>query len=181
MYTREHRELRMRLTCFVDPVDQCQIHMLELENLYARERTLEVADYFELALAPEMEQLAHPTYHDLFIETAPFGESGILAHRRRRDPQEPCIYLCHLLAMPSDMEVFAQTDREAFLGRNGSPWQPWSLREKGKQGLFGAPIHPCASLRCTVRLGGRGRMRLVYATYCRFQEQPPIPRIFPWT
>lgn len=178
VYTREHRELRMRLTCFVDPVDQCQIHMLELENLSARERTLEVADYFELALAPEMEQLAHPTYHDLFIETAPFGDSGILAHRRRRDPQEPCIYLCHLLAMPSDMEVFAQTDREAFLGRNGSPWQPWSLREKGKQGLFGAPIHPCASLRCTVRLGGRGRMRLVYATYCRFQEQPPHPEDF---
>ena len=134
-YAREHGELRMRLTCFVDPVDQCQIHMLELENLSARERTLEVADYFELALAPEMEQLAHPTYHDLFIETAPFGDSGILAHRRRRDPQEPCIYLCHLLAMPSDMEVFAQTDREAFLGRNGSPWQPWSLREKGKQGF----------------------------------------------
>lgn len=68
----------MRLTCFVDPVDQCQIHMLELENLSARDRTLEVADYFELALAPEMEQLAHPTYHDLFIETAPFGDSGIL-------------------------------------------------------------------------------------------------------
>ena len=61
VYTREHRELRMCLTCFVDPVDQCQIHMLELENLSARERTLEVADYFELALVPEMEQLAHPT------------------------------------------------------------------------------------------------------------------------
>lgn len=59
----------MRLTCFVDPVDQCQIHMLELENLSARERTLEVADYFELALAPEMEQLAIPRTMIFFIET----------------------------------------------------------------------------------------------------------------
>lgn len=178
IYTREHRELRMRLTCFVDPVDQCQIHMLEMENLSARERSLEVADYFELALAPEMEQLAHPTYMDLFIETAPFGESGMLAHRRRHNPQDPSVYLCHFLAMPMDAEVFAQTDRAAFLGRNGSPWQPGSLREKAKPGLFGAPIHPCASLRCSLHLGGRGRARLVYVTCCRFQDDPLRPEDF---
>ncbi len=175
VYFREHRELRMRLTCFVDPVDQTILHVLELENLSPRERLVEAADYFEIALAPEEEQLAHPAYTDLFIETAPFGENGILAHRRRRAPEDPSIYMCHYLAMPSDLEVFSQTDRAAFLGRNGSPWQPASLREKAAPGLFGAPIHPCASLRCRISLGGRGRARLVYATCCRFQEEPPQP------
>ena len=170
---REHRELRMTLTSFVDPVDQHLCHVLELENLSVHDRTLEIADYFELALAPEMEQLAHPTYSDLFIETQPLGERGILAHRRRRAPEDRSIWLCHALTQPAGLTVFPETDRCAFLGRNGSPWRPLALRQPPKRGFFGAPVHPCVALRCPLSLHGRGHARLVFVTSCHTQEDAP--------
>lgn len=171
--TRTCRELRMTLTCFVDPVRQRICHQLELENLSAHSRTLEVADYMEVSLAPEMEQLSHPAYSNLFLESAPLGDRGILLHRRRRAPEEPSRYLCHLLALPGDQLIYPETDREAFLGRNGSPWRPEALRQSARRGFFGAPVHPCAALRCPLSLAGRGRVRLLFVTCCLTQEDPP--------
>ena len=168
--TRTHRELRMTLRTLVDPVSQHILHALTLENLSTRDRALEVADYFELALTPEMEQLAHPTYNDLFIETAPFGEMGLTAVRHARSPEECPVRLYHLLAQPAEAAVFAETDRCAFLGRNGSPWQPQALRQAAHQGVFGTPVHPCAALRCQVTLHGLGRIQLVFVTHCTREE-----------
>ena len=139
-----------------------ELRRLSVTNRSARNRSLEFTSYAELALAPHAADRAHPAFSKMFIETE-CPEPGVLvAHRRPRSPDEPPIWVAHvLLGAASDIQF--ETDRALFLGRAKTPDAAEALA-RDLTGSAGAVLDPIFSLRGRAVLEPRARIELTFLT-----------------
>ena len=63
--------------------DDVEVRRLTVTNLSDRPRELEVTSYAEIVLAPPADDLAHPAFGKLFVETEYLPESAALLCSRR--------------------------------------------------------------------------------------------------
>ena len=142
--------------------DDVELRRLSVTNRSARNRSLEFTSYAELALAPHAADRAHPAFSKMFIETE-CPEPGVLvAHRRPRSPDEPPIWVAHvLLGAASDIQF--ETDRALFLGRAKTPDAAEALA-RDLTGSAGAVLDPIFSLRGRAVLEPRARIELTFLT-----------------
>ena len=176
VYTRSIGQMETSLTCTVNPIDGAFVHLIELNNPTGRERLIEVASYFEISLAGQKADQAHPAFRDLFVETFRVGKRGLAARRRPRDGRDDLRCLTHAVACDTELiHILPQTDRSAFLGRNGSVQSPRQLQEGIAKAApkVGAVIHPCMSLTAQFLLPPHGRARLLFATVLEDEERLP--------
>ena len=176
VFTRTHLGIESRLSCFVNPLDGAALHLLEVVNRSNKERTLEAASYFELALSGQKADATHPAFRNLFIQTERAGKNVLCARRRPRDGSDPRQVLVH--GMGADVTLIhtvAQSDRSAFLGRGGSILSPREMTESmsNVNGRVGAMINPCMSLRTQFMLPAHGRAQLTFCTILAEDEQQP--------
>ncbi|MBQ8536507.1 MAG: hypothetical protein IJ461_03775, partial [Clostridia bacterium] len=167
IYHRLVDELSVTLTCWVNPIDGAFLHLMEIENQQKTDRILEAASFFALTLLDKQADLAHPAFRELFVETAQLSPRTLIARRRPRQPSEPSPTLTHTLSCDGQVLHYAwQTDRCAFVGRNGSLFHPADMQRpiQAVSSMAGAPIHPCMSLRCQLMLPAKGRVQLLFAT-----------------
>ena len=138
----------------VAPEDDVEIRRISLINRSDRVRNLEITSYVELALAPHTADRQHPAFNKLFIETEAIRERGALvASRRLREPEEPPVWVCHLLTepAPNGEEIQFETDRRRFLGRGGTTENPAALHGDLSNSA-GHVLDPIFSLRRTLTL-----------------------------
>ena len=96
-----------------------------------RIREIEVTSYAEIVLAPAADDLAHPAFGKLFVETEYLPESAaLLCHRRPRDPRRAGAWAVHVLSLEGRAQgpVEWETDRARFLGRGRGPDDPAGAR-----------------------------------------------------
>ena len=87
----------------------------------------------ELALAPQAADTAHPAFGKMFVETMR-EDDVLLARRRPRSPDDPPIWVAHMLVGASGT-IKAETDRAEFLGRRNTVHAPMALsRESDRIG-----------------------------------------------
>jgi cyclic beta-1,2-glucan synthetase len=155
-FYRSDAGLRTLLEIAVAPDSDAEIRRVTLTNHTSRTHDLELTSYAELVLGPHADDLAHPAFGKLFLETelAPLP-SVLLCRRRPRAEDEKAIWAVHLLAVEGTSVGHAQheTDRARFLGRNRTPANPAAL-EPGSalSGRTGAVLDPIFSLRQRVRV-----------------------------
>jgi cyclic beta-1,2-glucan synthetase len=167
IFQRRDEGIETLLEIAVSPEDDVEVRRLSLTNKSDRAREIEITSYAELALARVADDLAHPAFGKLFLETSFIPEySAVLCGRRPRDAAEPGLWAIHVLSMEGRMQdqVQWETDRAKFLGRGRGPEDPVSLDGRTLSGTTGAVLDAIASLRTRVRLAPGGFARVTFAT-----------------
>ncbi len=156
-----------QLDIAVSNEDDVEVRRLSVTNHSDRPREIEITSYAEIVLAPPADDLAHPAFGKLFVETEFLPETAaLLCHRRPRAPDEPGAWAIHVLSLEGRKQgpVEWETDRARFLGRGRGPGNPQALDGRSLSGTAGFVIDPVVSLRQRIRLAPGGFMRLSFAT-----------------
>ena len=133
-----------------------EVRRLTLINRDDRPRELELTSYAEVVLGRHADDLAHPAFGKLFLETEWLaGSEALLCRRRPRSHEQKPVWAVHVVAVEgrSPGVVEYETDRVRFLGRGRTPADPAAL-EPGAvlSGTTGPVLDPIFSLRRRIRL-----------------------------
>ena len=84
-FRRRDDDIATQLDIAVSTEDDVEVRRLAVTNHSDRPREIEVTSYAEIVLAPPADDLAHPAFGKLFVETEYLPESAaLLCHRRPR-------------------------------------------------------------------------------------------------
>jgi cyclic beta-1,2-glucan glucanotransferase len=166
-FRRRDDEIATQLDLAVSTEDDVEVRRLAVTNQSDRHREIEVTSYGEIVLAPAADDLAHPAFGKLFVETEYLPDSAaLLCHRRPRADDELGAWAVHVLTLEGRTQgaVEWETDRARFLGRGRGPDDPQALDGRSLSGTTGVVLDPIVSLRQRIRLAPGGMMRLCFAT-----------------
>jgi cyclic beta-1,2-glucan synthetase len=166
-FQRKEDEIGTRLDVAVSPEDDVEVRRLEVTNHGDRPRELEITSYAEMALAPAADDLTHPAFGKLFVESEYVAEcNALVCRRRRRAPDDAEVFGIHVIGREgrTQGQVEWETDRERFLGRGRSPANPQALDGRSLTGSTGVLLDPIVSLRQRIRLAPGGVARLSFST-----------------
>jgi cyclic beta-1,2-glucan synthetase len=166
-FQRRFDELATQLDIAVSPEDDVEVRRLVVTNTGTRPRELEITSYAEIVLAALADDLAHPAFGKLFVETEYVPESNALLCRRRpRGPDDAALWAVHVISQDGRTQgpVEWETDRARFLGRGRGPEDPQALDGRSLTGTTGVLLDPIVSLRQRVRLAPGAVMRLSFTT-----------------
>jgi cyclic beta-1,2-glucan synthetase len=166
-FRRRDSDFETQLQVVVSPEDDVEVRRLSITNRGDRPREIEVTSYAEIVLARLEDDLAHPAFGKLFIETEYDAQSaGLLFSRRPRSADEARTWAFHVLAVDGRLggAVEWETDRARFLGRGRSPFNPVALDGRALSGTTGAVLDPIAAVRERVRLPPGAFVRVTFAT-----------------
>lgn len=159
--------IETRLEIAVSPEDDVEVRRVTVTNRSERARELELTSYVELALNTPGEDLSHPAFSKLFIETTWHPEcNALIARRRARSPDDPTWFAFHSLSIDGRPQAHVEweTDRAQFLGRGRGPDAPQALDGRPLTGTVGAVLDPILSLRTRIRLAPGALARLSFTT-----------------
>ena len=160
-------DFETRLQVTVSPEDDVEVRRLSITNHGDRPREIEVTSYAEIVLGRPEDDLAHPAFGKLFIETEFDSQSaGILFSRRPRGSDEAPLWAFHVLGVEGRLggAVEWETDRARFLGRGRSTANPVALEGGALSGATGSVLDPIAALRDRVRLAPGAFVRVAFVT-----------------
>lgn len=166
-YSRRENGMSTLLEIAVSAEDDVEVRRLTLTNRGDREREIEITSYVELVLTPPADDLAHPAFGKLFVETEYVATScALLAHRRPRSPEDAPAWALHVVSQEGRLQdaVEWESDRARFLGRGRGPDNPQALDGRALSATTGVVLDPVASLRLRVRLAPGAVARLAFAT-----------------
>ena len=135
---RRDADIETLLEVTVSPEQPVEVRRVTLTNHDSRPRELEITSYCEVVLAPHRDDVAHPAFGKLFLETEWVPRSGaLLCCRRPRSDDEQPVCAMHVAAVDitaagSTLVGTGQyeTDRARFLGRGRT------LGESGRPRLW---------------------------------------------
>jgi cyclic beta-1,2-glucan synthetase len=166
-FRRRDEEVSTQLDIAVSTEDDVEVRRLTVRNHGTRIREIDVTSYAEIVLTSAQNDLAHPAFGKLFIETEYLPDStALLCHRRPRDPRDVAAWAFHALSLEGRPHgpVEWETDRARFLGRGRSPANPVALDGRALTGTTGLVLDPIVSLRQRIRLAPGAAVRLCFAT-----------------
>ncbi|HKZ33472.1 MAG TPA: glucoamylase family protein [Vicinamibacteria bacterium] len=166
-FSRRHDGIASLLDVAVSTEDDVEVRRLALTNHSDRPREIEITSYAEIVLAPAADDLAHPAFGKLFVETEYLPErTALLCGRRPRSADEAALWAVHVLSLEGRTQgpLEWETDRARFLGRGRGTDDPQALDGRSLSGTTGVVLDPVVSLRQRVRLAPGGFVRLSFAT-----------------
>ncbi|HVJ48799.1 GH36-type glycosyl hydrolase domain-containing protein [Desulfitobacterium sp.] len=165
-YFRKDGNISTKMEVVVSPEDPVETRRLSLTNHSQYERVLEVTSYFEVVLLRPQDELAHPAFANLFIETE-FVHQALIASRRPRNQEEARYWLMQTVALEGKEVANLQyeTDRGRFLGRGGSIVHPQALElNQPLSNSTGAVLDPILSLRQRVSIKPGQTAKISFST-----------------
>ncbi|MDA8441057.1 MAG: glycosyl transferase family 36, partial [Peptococcaceae bacterium] len=153
-YCRRDGNIATKTEIVVSAEDPVEIRRISLTNHGNHDRTLEVTSYFEVVLARHSEDLAHPAFANLFVQTEYTGKALLAVRRPRSHAQSP-VWLLHTLTVEGEEvgTIQYETDRARFIGRGRSLAKPQALEpNQPLSNTAGTVLDPIMSLRPRVRI-----------------------------
>ena len=166
-FRRRDEDISTQLEVAVSTEDDVEIRRVTIRNHGLRTRELDITSYAEIVLTSAADDLAHPAFGKLFVETEYLPDSAaLLCHRRPRDPGERRAWAFHGVSLNGRPQgpLEWETDRSRFLGRGRSPANPAAMDGRALSGTTGIVLDPIVSLRERIRLAPGATMRLCFAT-----------------
>jgi len=152
----------------VPPGDELEVRLVTLTNESPRRRRIALTSYFEVALARPADDLRHPAFGKLFVESEVLETPRAIVFRRRPGGPDPePLLLGHAVVVPADVRSTCtyETDRARFLGPGGTARRPAALAAPHPLGgTVGATLDPVAALRCTLDLAPDEEVSLAFVT-----------------
>ncbi|TVQ24488.1 MAG: glycosyl transferase [Spirochaetaceae bacterium] len=163
-------DIDVKTEIVVSPEDDVEIRRITLVNRSPHRRRLELTSYIELSLAPHRQDLQHPAFNKMFIQTEALPEHhALLAYRRKRRDDEAPVFAAHRLTrgtgtQEEPLTLRFQTDRAAFIGRGRSLENPAGAVNEPEGGQ-GYVLDPIFSLRADIVLepGEQQQLSLIVA------------------
>jgi len=160
-------EIETRLTILVPPDEPLEIWRIEIENRGRRARRFDLFSYLEWNLGPSPD--SHREFHRLFIETEYVaGDHALLATKRLNTIAEGGVgepwnvEWPHVAFHASNVRPRAvESDKERFLGRNGSLEKPAAIAGGRLSGTTGKWQDGIGALQIPIALPARGRREVV--------------------
>lgn len=166
-FLRRDGDISTRLEVAVSTEDDVEVRRLTVINYSSRPAEIDITSYAEVVLSPPADDLAHPAFAKLFLETEFLAESSaLLCHRRPRDPKETSAWAMHTMSMDGRPHGVLEweTDRVRFIGRGRDTDAPAALDGRALSGTVGTVLDPIFSLRQRVRLAPGGSARVAFST-----------------
>jgi cyclic beta-1,2-glucan synthetase len=166
-FRRHDDQIATQLDVAVSTEDDVEVRRVTIVNQSPRIREIDVTSYAEIVLASPADDLAHPAFGKLFLETEYLdGGAALLCHRRARDPRDPPVWAMHVLSLEgrSQGPVEWETDRARFIGRGRDTNSPAALDGSPLSGTTGVVLDPVFSLRQRIRLVAGASVRLSFST-----------------
>ena len=167
-FRRRDGDFETQLEITVSSEDDVEVRRLTIRNRGRQTRELEVTSYVEMVLGRVEDDLAHPAFGKLFIETEFDPQSaGLIFTRRPRAADESPVVGFHVLGVDGRRlrgAVEWETDRARFIGRGRTHANPVALEGPGLSGTTGAVLDPIGSVRERLRLPPGASVRVVFAT-----------------
>jgi len=155
-FKRMDGQIETKTEVIIAPGDNTEFRRISLKNLGQKPCVLEVTSYFEVVLAPQAADVAHPAFSNLFVETGfEADKKCIIANRRPRSAGDESIWMGNAVVLNGDTmgDVQFETDRMHFLGRGNTAKNPVAM-ERGKplSNTAGPVLDPVMSLRVSVQI-----------------------------
>jgi cyclic beta-1,2-glucan synthetase len=170
---RHDANIETLLEVIVSSEQPAEIRRVTLTNHDSQVRELELTSYGEIVLAPHRDDLAHPAFEKLFLETEwESGASALLCRRRVRYADDTPVWAVHSLAIDTGSlrgtaaaRIQHETDRQRFLGRGRTAARPAAM-DAGTilSGTTGPVLDPIFSLRARVRIEPGGTAVVAFLT-----------------
>jgi cyclic beta-1,2-glucan synthetase len=167
VFRRTDDGIESMLEVVVSAGDDAEVRRLSLTNHSDRARDIEVTSYGEIVLGRQPDDLAHPAFGKLFVQTEYLPDSAaIICSRRPRAENEPRAWAFHVLSVDgyTSSQTEWETSRARFLGRGRTLASPIALDGRSLTGTTGSVLDPVVSLRQRVRLEPGGFARMAFAT-----------------
>ncbi len=152
----------------VSPEDDAEVRRVSITNHGNRTREIDLTSYAEIALARQPDDVAHPAFAKLFVQTEFVPSLGaILATRRRRSAGDPQVWAAHLAVVEGETsgDVQFETDRARFLGRGQTIRSPAGIADGWPlSNTAGAVLDPIFSLRRRLRIPRGATARIAFWT-----------------
>ncbi len=140
----------------VSPEDDTELRRITLTNRSESVRTIEVTSYAEVVLAPQGQDLAHPAFSNLFVQTELVrARQAIICTRRPRSTGERPPWMTHLMTIQGTTvgDASFETDRMKFIGRGKTLAAPAAMeRREPLSDSCGPVLDPIVSIRRVVVL-----------------------------
>ncbi len=155
-FRRQDFDILTHTEISVSPEDDIELRRITITNRSDTVRTIELTSYMEVVLAPLAQDLAHPAFSNLFVQTELVRRRhAVLCTRRARSAQEQPPWMMHLMAVRGEAsdEATYETDRMRFIGRGRSLTDPVAM-DRGAQltGSSGPVLDPVVAIRRVVKL-----------------------------
>ena len=185
-------ELRAHATVWVSPEDDIEFRQVELHNNSDDDITIELISAFEVTLADQRADEAHPAFSNFFVSAQWRPHSNALVFERRpRLEHERGLSMAHFLAFVDGVsmtnrnahqqvsntvmtKVQVETDRAHWQGRNRSTSQPLGqLRTTATEStethvsaeqVLNTGLDPVCAMSVSLHIGARSQARLTFAT-----------------
>ncbi|MBX9654026.1 hypothetical protein K2Y11_10460 [bacterium] len=148
----------------VSPTDPVEIRIVAVTNRTRDVQTVEWTSYSELVLTRHADDVAHPAFQKLFLETEYIPSGAILCRRRGRSSHDQPLWAFQSLVHEGKVvgKLEFETDRRKFLGRNRSTSNPIALDWNQHLGGSAGPVlDPIFSLRRQLKLKPNETARVV--------------------
>ncbi|MCC6793795.1 MAG: cyclic beta 1-2 glucan synthetase [Candidatus Hydrogenedentes bacterium] len=155
-FRRVDDEIECRTRISVSPEDDVELRRTTVTNLSGKPRTIELTSYAEVVLASAAQDLSHPAFSGLFVQSEILSDQGaIFCTRRQRHSDERPPWLVHMMSVrgKTTNRMEFETDRSKFIGRGRNTANPAAMdRHAHLTESAGAVLDPIVSIRCVVRL-----------------------------
>lgn len=166
MFTRLDGEIETKTEIIVASSDNVEIRRVTLKNLGESSCTLELTSYFEVVMAPQAADIAHPIFSNLFVETSfQTQRRCIVAHRRPRSTHENKMWMANAVVIEDDTleDIQYETDRMHMIGRGNSVKNPVTMEhEKPLSNTSGPVLDPVMSIRVKVKIESGKKIQISY-------------------
>jgi cyclic beta-1,2-glucan synthetase len=165
-FARRDGTLTTTMEVLVSAEDDAEVRRISVTNSGDAARTIDITSYAELALIADADDLAHPAFAKMFVQTEHLAEAdAILATRRRRTPTESEIWAGHLVVTEGAAgDIRAETDRARFLGRGRSLRDAAAMNGTALSNTVGTVLDAIFSLRCRVTVPPGAVVRVAFWT-----------------
>ncbi|MFC0225400.1 GH36-type glycosyl hydrolase domain-containing protein [Serratia aquatilis] len=154
-FHRKQGMLSVKTQVVISPEDDIELRRLTLVNHGKQPRIIEITSYAEVVLAPASNDLAHPAFSNLFVQTELLADQdAILCHRRPREPKDVSPWLLHVMTVRGkSSQTSFETDRAKFIGRGHTSANPLALQQNQPLSDSAGPvIDPIIAIRQRVQL-----------------------------
>jgi len=168
-FARRDGALTTMMEVLVSAEEDAEVRRIIVSNAGPGPRTIEITSYAELALIHPADDIAHPAFAKMFVQTEHLDGRGgaILATRRRRTPAEPEMWAAHLLVVEKgtlDGGITAETDRARFLGRGRGVRGAAAMEGRPLSNTVGTVLDAVFALRCRVTVAPGAMVRVAFWT-----------------
>ena len=167
-FRRQDGDISTHTQILVAPEDNVEIRHVTLRNHSEKTQILELTSYLEPVLCPLPNDLSHPAFSKLFIQTEFLAtKKALLAKRRKRSTHDQENWGLHVVVTDGEMisDVQYETDRARFIGRGRTLADSIALEEGVPlSNTTGATLDPILSLRIKVQIPPHGKIQVAFTT-----------------